>query len=526
MARYWYPRFHRPARLLFPLLAALGLFVLLSLLLQLSSSSSFADPIEPPDGYPKLSTSIKTVTPTLVASGGETLSYIIEIRNTGAYTAEGVSLIDPIPLDAVYNHDAIASSGQPPAYINGVLSWDGVVGFDETVFIAFSVNISPSFAGRLVNTAVISQPSISEEVTVVAEATVTDLPILTIDKTAQPLVPGAEKPLTYTLTVANMGQPAVALPITVTDEIPSNTTLRSIGTGGGPGPANNVIWTRTVDLNLGESTQFTFSVDIGDVPSGTVIANNSYSVESANTGVTFGELYTITVVDPVFSLSKAVWPDPPGSNREMTYTLTLLNSGSRATGLLITDVVPSGVTYVRGGTLADGLVSWSWPALATGEFAEFTFTVYIGDVAYIPIVNDDYGVCSSEGICQVGEVLTNVVQPATFAAWAFLNPIAKKPGGGGGPVTPTLVVENLGPGNAGDAKAILTFGHISVSGVDMLVIPPIGTLTPDDTCGSQCDRFYWEGDLDFGQVITFTVKTVALTTAGVVWSKRTNRWNH
>ena len=66
-----------------------GVFLLTAVLLAVSINplAVHADPIEPPEGYPKLSLSVKTVTPTLAATGGVTLHYAIEICNTGAYTA-------------------------------------------------------------------------------------------------------------------------------------------------------------------------------------------------------------------------------------------------------------------------------------------------------------------------------------------------------------------------------------------------------------------------------------------------------
>jgi len=502
MNQHLYLLIRKFTRLSFALLA--GVLLLALSLGVLYLYPTYADPIEPPDGYPKFSTSVMTVTPTLAYVGGETLLYTIEIRNTGAYTADDVTMTDFVPSVTSYNDDAFASDGQTPTFSNGALIWNGDVGFDSTVSITFSVDVSPTFAGLVVNTAVINQASIANPVTVTAETRVSDTPIFSLDKTSEPAHPGPGKPLTYTLTVANWGQPTINLPITVTDEIPDNTTIRSIGQDGEPGPGNSIIWTRAVSLELGQTTEFVFSVNVGLVPSGTVITNENYSVESSLTGITSGMPHSATVVDPIFSLSKSIWPDPPGSNREMTYTLTLVNEGSLARDLIITDVVPSGVAYVRGGTESDGIVFWSWPSLATGEFAEFTFTVYIDDVAYIPIVNDDYAVCSSEGVCQAGEVFATVVKPASFVAYAYLYPIAKKPGGGGGTVTPTLVVENLGPGNAHDATAHLTFGRISVSSADLVVIPPVGVITPDPSCGSQCDQFFWRGDLAYGDVITFT----------------------
>ncbi len=85
---------------------------------------------------------------------------------------------------------------------------------------------------------------------------------------------------------------------------------------------------------------------MGDVNSGTVITNEDYQVESLLGDVTSGKEMTTTVVKPELWLVKEAWPDPPGSNRHMTYTLTLLNIGSMATNLVITDRVPANVTYI------------------------------------------------------------------------------------------------------------------------------------------------------------------------------------
>jgi uncharacterized repeat protein (TIGR01451 family) len=329
-----------------------GVLLLIGLLLAAQSNvpTMYADPIEPPDGWPKLSTSIKTVTPTLTHTGDEVLSYTIEIRNTGAYTADATNLTDILPAEVNYRGDASASDGVL-SYSNGTLTWDGDVGFDSTVVVSFSVTLDTAFSGTVRNTAVISHPMIGHAVSATAETVVTDVPILAIAKSSEPAKPGANKPMTYTLTVTNLGQPG-EMDLTVTDQIPGNTTLDEVGDDGGK-TGNKVTWTRHVTLDQSASTVFTFSVQVGNVPSGTVIANDNYQVSSDLTPVQAGEPYTVTVIDPVFALFKHTWPDPPGSNRELTYTLTLLNKGSLATGLLISDRVPSGVTYRRGGSRRD-----------------------------------------------------------------------------------------------------------------------------------------------------------------------------
>ena len=126
-----------------------------------------------------------------------------------------------------------------------------------------------------------------------------------------------------------------------------------------------------------------------------------------------------------------------------------------------------------------GTVSWNLTQLDAGEVAYFTYTVYVDDVAEVPVTNDTYEACSSEGVCQSGKDLTSIVGAPTFEVEAILDPIAKKPGGGGGPVTPTLLLKNVGPGNAIDAQVTLFFDRISVSANDLYAIPPgLGTPPP------------------------------------------------
>ena len=120
------------------LLMALTLFAVLG-----HSPVAYADPIPPPEGYPKLSLSVKTVTPTLSHTGGATLYYAIEIRNTGAYTAAGTTLLDTFPAHTIYNDDGQASVDPPPEVTGDTLTWQGEVGFDASVVISFSVAVSP-----------------------------------------------------------------------------------------------------------------------------------------------------------------------------------------------------------------------------------------------------------------------------------------------------------------------------------------------------------------------------------------------
>ncbi len=246
-----------------------------------NASSQPQAPIPPPVGHPKLSLSVKTVSPELAHTGGETLQYRIEIINTGAWQADDVSMVDALPSHVTFNNDAESSVPPQPVFAQGALTWTGDVGFDDRAVISFSVDVDPLFSGQISNTAVISQALIPESVAATAEALVTDDPVLTIRKSSLPDKPGPGKPLTYALEVTNIGQPANDLELAVNDVVPQNTDVLSVGPDGQVFPnGREVDWTRTVSLETGASSVFTFTVEIGSVPSGTVIRNEQYQVSS------------------------------------------------------------------------------------------------------------------------------------------------------------------------------------------------------------------------------------------------------
>lgn len=514
----------------------IGIFMVATVVVFAHKSSDrvlASGPIPPPIGYPKLSLSTKVVTPTLAKTDGAKLVYNLEILNTGAYPATDVTLVDAIPSNTTYNNDVKSSAPPKPKFANGVISWEhGQVGFDDSVLITFSVNVAPVYEGIISNTAVISDPMIAKPVTITAETRVTDHPMFEIAKTASPELPGKNKPLNYELVVTNLGQQAVNTPITVTDIVPANTTFRSASPGGFS-DGEVVTWTQKVKTGFGETTPFTFSVNVGDVTSGTIIHNGIYYVDSPDQAEPgFGEPITSTVIDPIFLLSKSIFPDPPGANSEMTYTLTVLNLGSKATYLVITDTVPADLEYVRGGLYnpTNRQVSWDLPSLDSRESAQVTFTVKIADIANIIVMNDKYAVCSAErergeNVCAWGIPVPSLIVGPTFEVDATLDPIAHKPGGGSTYVTPTLVIRNLGPGNAIDATALLTFGRISVSNKDVLKVIPTGEGTfsdgPPCNTGFQCINFVWTGSMAVGEVITITTIEGQSTIGGEEWTPYT-----
>lgn len=88
-------------------------------------------------------------------------------------------------------------------------------------------------------------------------------------------------------------------------------------------------------------------------------------------------------------------PSTATAGSRITYTLTITNSGlAAATNLVITDVIPTGATYVSGGTKVGNVVSWMIPSLAAnGGITQTTFIV----TATQTITNSDYRVQADGG---------------------------------------------------------------------------------------------------------------------------------
>jgi uncharacterized repeat protein (TIGR01451 family) len=114
---------------------------------------------------------------------------------------------------------------------------------------------------------------------------------------------------------------------------------------------------------------------------GTESDDNSYTIESAALTMT----KAATVVDDGFGTTAPNAKAIPGATVE--YTITIENNGSAgATGLTVTDTIPTELTYVPGTLQLDGLaagtvtgnsVSVPVPTLNTGATATVTFRVTI-----------------------------------------------------------------------------------------------------------------------------------------------------
>ncbi|MCA9934435.1 MAG: PQQ-dependent sugar dehydrogenase [Anaerolineales bacterium] len=195
-------------------------------------------------------------------------------------------------------------------------------------------------------------------------------------------------PITYTLHLNNTGN-AAATDLAVTDLLPQYANYVS----GGVLDSDTVTWTLPT-LGVNDTAVLHLVVTATQT-----ITNETYAF-TANGGVTGNGRHPVTTLiqPPNLTINKTA-PATVDPGVPFTYTLTVQNQHSYAvTGLLITDTLPAGTTYIGGGTLDNGIVSWSAPALAPAGSLTVTFAVTTEDTA----VNDDYGLHLPEGYTYLG----------------------------------------------------------------------------------------------------------------------------
>jgi uncharacterized repeat protein (TIGR01451 family)/gliding motility-associated-like protein len=184
---------------------------------------------------------------------------------------------------------------------------------------------------------------------------------LQISKTADNSTPSVGNNVVFTITAKNNGQ-YKATGVTVNDVLPSGYTFVSATPSSGTWSAPN--WT-VGSLTNGSSATLAITA--------TVKATGSYantaSISGNNPDSTVGNnsATATPLVQTNLSVTKTVNNTTPNVGNDVTFTITASNAGpSAATGVKVTDNLPSGYTFVSA-TPATG--TWSAPDWTIGDLA-------------------------------------------------------------------------------------------------------------------------------------------------------------
>lgn len=409
------------------------------------------------------------------AAPGSTFTYTILARNDGPNDATTVRVTDNLPdgiriLSAtssdVTDTITIPASAQDTTAANPddliIDVGNLVVGTGAATTITIVGVVLPGTAGNFTNVATITatdttlnfeDPSDLGNNTASVAANAPRTADLGVEKNG-PATAIAGNTITYSMTATNNG-PSDAIGVLVTDNIPDGLRVISATLGGTPitipASASDTNPSNPDDLvfNVGNlasganvSTLQIVAAILPATAAGSLINSAVISTTDVNTVDSPNLNNSATVTTTVTSqndvgITKA-GPATISSGSELTYTLTVTNSGpSTAASVLVSDTLPTGLTFVNGtstingsaaGTVsaANGVATVTIPTLNPSETAVVTIRATVG-VSVIGNISNSATVTAANdsnlGNNSSNAVATNVTAPpiVSFAGRIYLD---------------------------------------------------------------------------------------------------------
>jgi uncharacterized repeat protein (TIGR01451 family) len=329
---------------------------------------------------------------------GTNTTYTITVINSGPSTINNFTLNDIIPASLLNATFGTPSSGSYNS-ITGI--WSGItLASGDSVTITLTGTIDPTATGSFTNIVSVSPPSGVAE-TNSANNSADDINTLTPEvdlsvtqtdnKTS--VVPGTSN--TYTITVTNNG-PSTISSFTLTDTVPAGLLNPVFTPSSGTYNSVSGLW-NGLTLASGDSITITLTGTIDPTVTGSI--NNTVFISAPN-GVTdtnsandsSTDIDTLTTeVDLSVTQSDGKTSVIPGTTN--TYSITVTNNGSsRATSVVVTDLLPDGVTSAiwtgSNGNSGTGELIDTIPTLASGESVTYQITFNIAGTATGSLINE------------------------------------------------------------------------------------------------------------------------------------------
>ncbi|MEZ6091142.1 MAG: hypothetical protein R3C05_24590 [Pirellulaceae bacterium] len=203
---------------------------------------------------------------------------------------------------------------------------------------------------------------------------------LSLTKTADTQSPNVNQNVVFTLTLNNAG-PSIATGVQVTDLLPAGIAFVGANPSIGTYDSSSGVWNvGTIANGTNQTLILTGRVDSLGAKTNVaeVTASNTFDTDStpANGATTEDDRAAITITPPTadLSLTKTVNDASPSLGENVTFTLTVRNSGpNQATGVRVRDTLPAGTEFVSSsatlGSYDSGTGVWNVGSISNGGTA-------------------------------------------------------------------------------------------------------------------------------------------------------------
>ncbi len=401
-----------------------------------------------------------------VPADGATVTFTLQITNLGNTTATNIQATDYFPSQL----DTVTDGGGDGTWVYTAGTHTGswaiaslAVGATATRTISARVNLGNNDPLSFFNTLNIDAVDQADPV----GANNSDSASMRVDAadiqltkvlatTANPLEGDT---VTFTITATNNG-PNPATGLTVTDVLPVGLTYASHTVSRGSYNGGSGLWTILTGgdkaFNVGDVATLILNATVDVGTNGTLLTNNvsvSAVDQSDNVSANDAASASVFVGGKDLAMAKSVSNATPNVGETISYTLTVTNSGpSAATGVVVTDLLPAGVTYSSdngAGAYVSGSGVWTVGALASGASASLQINATVDAASAGNLVTNCATISAYDGLdsittnntaCQditVQQVYLTILKDVDNTTPVELAD-----------VTYTITINNLGPDTA------------------------------------------------------------------------------